>query len=204
MHNKVFEHAAECVEYAVDRAMAEADLKIESPLEQIFLETLLVIHMVMFRGMPPVNTPGENNRVSLEPRFGIKTQYQVGRYRADFLLVGFNGAAIIVECDGHNFHERTKEQAARDRQRDRDLQAAGFIVLRFTGSELWADPMKCGREAITVLLEAPPKLKTQAGSGYFILERWMKDGDDWIEVMNHEIEQNKLASESFMAPNRAS
>lgn len=52
-------------------------------------------------------------------------------------------AAVLIECDGHDFHERTKEQAARDRQRDRELQAAGYVVLRFTGSELWRDAAVC-------------------------------------------------------------
>jgi len=55
---------------------------------------------------------------------------------------------LAVECDGHDFHERTKEQAARDRSRDRALQAAGYTVMRFTGSELYRDPMKCVREVL--------------------------------------------------------
>jgi very-short-patch-repair endonuclease len=50
---------------------------------------------------------------------------------------------LAVECDGHDFHERTKEQAARDRERDRRLQAHGLQVMRFTGSEVYRDPIKC-------------------------------------------------------------
>lgn len=52
----------------------------------------------------------------------------------------------VVECDGHDFHERTKEQAARDRSRDRRLQEAGYRVFRFTGAELYRDPLGCARE----------------------------------------------------------
>ena len=75
------------------------------------------------------------------------------RYRADILLllyppwnpqtelhakdiVGSACTRLVVEVDGHDFHERTKEQAQRDKTRDRDLQAAGFIVFRFTGREV--------------------------------------------------------------------
>jgi hypothetical protein len=50
---------------------------------------------------------------------------------------------LIVECDGHDFHERTKEQASRDRARDRSAALAGLEVFRFTGSELWKDPWGC-------------------------------------------------------------
>lgn len=44
---------------------------------------------------------------------------------------------VAIECDGHDFHEKTKEQAARDKQRDRDLQSIGWAVARFTGSEIF-------------------------------------------------------------------
>ena len=50
---------------------------------------------------------------------------------------------VVVECDGHDFHERTKEQARKDRRRDRELQAKGYLVLRYTGSEVWRDPWGC-------------------------------------------------------------
>lgn len=52
----------------------------------------------------------------------------------------------VIECDGHDFHERTKEQAIRDRSRDRRLQEAGHRVFRFTGAEIYRDPMKCASE----------------------------------------------------------
>lgn len=48
--------------------------------------------------------------------------------------------AIAIELDGHDFHERTKEQATRDKRRDRALVAAGWSVLRFTGSEVIKSP----------------------------------------------------------------
>ena len=64
-------------------------------------------------------------------------QVQVGRYRVDF-MVRFFDEKFIVECDGHDFHERTKQQAQHDKQRDRFLQAEGFKVFRFTGSEIWS------------------------------------------------------------------
>lgn len=66
-------------------------------------------------------------------------QYKIGPYRVDF-FVGMDGFRFAIECDGHNFHERTKEQAKRDRSRDRDLQYFGYVVLRFTGSEIWENP----------------------------------------------------------------
>ncbi len=81
----------------------------------------------------------------------ILPQAQIGNWRVDFLICATNDSGdrkpawrkVIVECDGHDFHERTKEQAAKDRSRDREAQMNGYHILRFTGSELWRDPWGC-------------------------------------------------------------
>lgn len=79
----------------------------------------------------------------------LRTQHQVGRYTADFHFTSSRDdktAFLVVECDGHDFHERTKEQAAHDKKRDRYFAAQGIAVLRFTGSEIWRDAASCSRE----------------------------------------------------------
>lgn len=74
----------------------------------------------------------------------ICPQYQWGSYRIDFaIFTSLISHPVFVECDGHDFHERTKEQATRDREKDRAIQTAGIPVLRFTGSEIWASPSDC-------------------------------------------------------------
>lgn len=91
----------------------------------------------------------------------IVPQCNLGRFRVDFAVavenvpdLADNGLPLyptepklfVVECDGHDFHERTKGQAARDRSRDRALQGFGATVLRFTGSEIVSDPRGCAGE----------------------------------------------------------
>jgi hypothetical protein len=58
---------------------------------------------------------------------------------------------LNVEVDGHDFHERTKEQARRDRSRDRCLTRAGWRVLRFTGSEIVRDVGRCWSEVDSMI-----------------------------------------------------
>jgi very-short-patch-repair endonuclease len=53
--------------------------------------------------------------------------------------------------DGHDFHERTKEQAARDRQRERSITKRGYTIIRFTGSEVFYNPRKCVEEVIEIV-----------------------------------------------------
>lgn len=84
----------------------------------------------------------------------VYTQVQLDKYRADLFVewttTGFQGAIrrAVVECDGHEFHERTKEQARHDRRRDRDVQGFGLPVLRFTGSEIYANAVGCGKQVL--------------------------------------------------------
>lgn len=69
------------------------------------------------------------------------------KYRVDITL-RFEDVQLAIECDGHDFHERTKEQAERDRSRDRALSKAGWLVLRFTGREIYRDALKCAEEVL--------------------------------------------------------
>lgn len=88
----------------------------------------------------------------------IKPQHEIdtnqGRYRADFFigaLIRGHLVSMVVECDGHDFHERTKEQAAADKARDRALQRRGFNVIRFTGSEIHNYPRSCAQETFATM-----------------------------------------------------
>lgn len=81
------------------------------------------------------------------------------QYRADFLCLcmtqreGDPRRSVIVELDGHAFHERTKEQARKDKARDREMLRRGFYVFRFTGSEIYQDAGAAVDEVRTFVLE---------------------------------------------------
>ena len=83
----------------------------------------------------------------------LAAQVLFGKYRADIIIGQLfkHGLqypwALVIECDGHEYHERTKAQAARDRRRDRWMLERGLTVVRFTGSEIHNDPVGCVFEA---------------------------------------------------------
>jgi very-short-patch-repair endonuclease len=134
--------------------------KCESPAEELFF--LALVHQGS-RGLE-----GELRFDGGDPKpfeswcsFSIVPQYVVGRYRVDFLVsvsethvsgfgddteLAWHKGVVVVEVDGHEFHERTKQQASHDKKKDRDLQAAGFRVNRFTGSDIWNRTVECARE----------------------------------------------------------
>jgi very-short-patch-repair endonuclease len=94
-------------------------------------------------------------------------------YRADLLLIGHRcGPPIVIaiECDGHEWHERTKQQASSDRARDRHLLQAGILTLRFTGSDIFNRAAECAAEAwclaVKLHKEADEQREVIFGSGY--------------------------------------
>lgn len=105
-------------------------------------------------------------------------------YRVDFLLeIGVRKLAI--ECDGHAFHDRTKQQAAYDRARDRELLEFGIATIRFTGSEIVHSPERCAGESFRCLLALPDTRKAHR-------DGW-DDRDGWniqLPESQHGIEEH--------------
>jgi very-short-patch-repair endonuclease len=84
----------------------------------------------------------------------IFPQVDVEGYRLDLVAMHtYNGVTNVIgiECDGHNFHEKTKEQVARDKAKDRSLLCAGMPIMRFSGSEIWEDALECANQVIVYL-----------------------------------------------------
>lgn len=134
-----------------------AELACESPIEKAFLHA--VVQRAADRQLTAV-TRLADRIYPVTPILGgdvlqVYPQVEVGPYRFDFLLTTRTSESVVlvVECDGHEFHERTKEQAAKDRARDRRAQQWGAVVFRFTGSELHHDANACADQCIDLLLE---------------------------------------------------
>ncbi len=145
----------------------------DSPIERLlFIGMYSIIPADEFAAMPlmtcevigaDVIHPKQQERINEHGTMLIQLQHRLLDWPADFVLScpSISQKKVVVECDGHEFHERTKEQAARDRSRDRATQTAGHIMLRYTGSEIYRSPLGCARNAIKTLAD-------------FIQDDWMK------------------------------
>jgi very-short-patch-repair endonuclease len=146
-----------CADY--DEKMAMLLALCESPIERVLLSAIDLYNasddaVTLFcKNKPfPAERLLRGHSMSGPPSEyigGIYPQVSIGPYRADIYFEVFDSETLKcwfrldIECDGHEFHERTKDQAARDKRRDRWFQAKGISVARFTGSEIWASPSDC-------------------------------------------------------------
>lgn len=144
LSDKLKASAADQIELMIISATRHLQKHTQSPIEAMLFEAVMTYQFCMSGKLPRLD-------VDVPPPFDgswlITPQAHIGNYRVDFLIKDSEtGITAVVECDGHDFHERTKEQARKDRSRDRELQAKGYLVLRYTGSEIWRDPWKCAED----------------------------------------------------------
>lgn len=132
--------------------------KCESPIERIMASVLLFLNDG-YGFLEYLEDVGEGEDVSFNAYF--TSQHKILKYRADFLVrIYMEGKFhdIIIECDGHEFHEKTKEQASRDKKRDRELSKLGLTILRFSGSDIYSKTEECAQEIEDFIYEKRAQL----------------------------------------------
>lgn len=112
-----------------------------SPIEQDFLAYFIIYGRLEYFCETAIVEAGFT--AAAPGTIQIMPQMPFQGYRIDFAIAG----QLFVECDGHDFHERTPDQAMHDRRRDRACALAGIPVIRFTGREIHSDPWRCAGEA---------------------------------------------------------
>lgn len=144
--------------HAVKEAVEKGWQKCESPIERVFLPWLVAQRYVYFDYRPKVLFAGEGSELA-NYELAIIPQLPIGRKRADFAIAARRGGVakfVVVECDGAEFHDASKD-AARDKNilnYDRVL-----AVVRLTGSDIMRDPKAAAEKA-----------------GHAVMRAWQKGG----------------------------
>lgn len=109
----------------------------QSPIEQIFY---FGFEMAIY--LDRLSDPSYTSLLYIEPQYRI-TRNDGGTYIADFMIHSDCGDRyLIIECDGHEFHEKTKEQVAYRNDRDIELKSLGYDVIHLNGSQIYKEPFK--------------------------------------------------------------
>jgi hypothetical protein len=120
----------------------------ESPIEKIF-----VVSLAMFFAMrcePPVIIRDSEAAPSTDRRWFIEPQCHLLGYRADFVVGCYprqDGKMIVVECDGHDFHEALRSKPP---ETVREIGTSRQRGTRFSGLQ--------DRRYIEARSVAPPRL----------------------------------------------
>ncbi|MGI4951930.1 MAG: endonuclease domain-containing protein [Janthinobacterium lividum] len=98
----------------------------ESPAETAFLEAMIAGFRLV---------PGKG--LLQGPSMSLNLQVEIGRYRVDFFVNGW----LVIEVDGAAYHS-SPEAMARDLERDRFMEDAGYTVLRIPAKVVFNKPQE--------------------------------------------------------------
>lgn len=125
----------------------------ESPIEAMFMHGLIGRDVDVFREKMPLFSDFVSYAQARRGQIVAAQQVCFARYRIDFCLarISAHGSLIVaVECDGREFHQLNNDQVRRDYERQRYLAREHIHVVRFLGSEIYADVGRCVDEALGV------------------------------------------------------
>lgn len=158
LRDSIFRSMAGALPSAINQMWDRAAKQTDSPIEAGLLVSLQLLCRIYDIDLRVVADEAAENAERPLNVIIVRPQVKVGKYRIDFRVsakVEAGERSILVECDGHDFHEKTKEQAARDKERDRYITATGAQISRYTGSEIYRNPHKCAADVIFNLWGLP-------------------------------------------------
>lgn len=146
-----------------------SDFVCNSPIETLFYLAFCIFDQEYCRKTGKKDTQWSTFGYTLKPFLGLDRQYEINvddkKYFADFGVTlidikytydenkklhtvnNSKDLKILIECDGHEFHHKTKKQVEYDNERQLALQTAGYEVIRFSGSQIYNNPLGCAEKA---------------------------------------------------------
>jgi very-short-patch-repair endonuclease len=102
------------------------------------------------------------NRMIDNSFYEIRLQYQPEiivssgkKYYADFAFYyvinqgrTYENLGLLIELDGHIWHEKTPEQVEKNNIRQRDLINSGYTIMRYSGREIYKKPFEIAEECV--------------------------------------------------------
>lgn len=109
---------------------------IQSPIEQI-----LFTAMCIFSGKhkPYIYIEPQREINIGNHKYIVDFIIEYDNYFNNFLKEDFK---LVIECDGFDYHSN-KKQMTYDYERENVLKLNGYDVIRFTGSQIYNNPMEC-------------------------------------------------------------
>jgi len=129
------------------------DIGISSPIEEIFFMALH-LQCAEIGNEFITDEDYENYHKGYKFVLNVIPQKKIGNYKVDFLIQlhqGLRVTELIVELDGHEFHDRDKKQRSYEKARDRFFIKSGYKVFHYTGSDIVNKPHHIAYEVMKSL-----------------------------------------------------
>lgn len=116
----------------------------KSPIEKILFVAIDFVYLLRSQELPMFD--------EITPQYEINDGGKT--YFVDFFLLFASKELIkiVVECDGYEFHQKTKQQVKHDNEREMRIKLLGYDVLRFSGTQIYENPIKCANDIFDYVL----------------------------------------------------
>lgn len=145
---------------------------IESPIEQMFYSHFVIAQRDTTFGsvlgydlVPQFRVARGNDDANGESNEPYRIDFAVHEVGADYSL---NNTKVAIECDSFTFHERSSGQFTYEKERDRFLHIQGWHLIRFAGSEINRDPLRCAQQVLDYL---QTRLRDSSETEFFAAEQ---------------------------------
>lgn len=130
------------------------DTSIKSPIEQIFITAFSIY--CKYTNKEEIYLLSQKEVTCNDKKYFVDFSFEADDYLADLTLgnkIKNTNFKLAIECDGYEFHQKTKEQVKQDNEREFDLKMAGYDVLRFSGTQIFNNPIKCAEDTYNFIMK---------------------------------------------------
>lgn len=106
--------------------------------------------IIFFKGVLCIDAANYQKEIVFRVNANPQT---INGYVPDFIIENdfISFFKFAIEIDGHEWHEKTKEQAANDRRKDRAYLKNRVLPIRFTGTEVFHDSITCIKDSLEII-----------------------------------------------------
>lgn len=130
------------------------DESIKSPIEQIFITAFEIY--CKYNNKEDIYLFPQKEVICNKNKYYLDFEFEADDYLTHLLLgdkIKNYNFKLAIECDGYEFHQKTKEQVQKDNEREYDLKMAGYEVLRFSGTQIYNNPLKCAEDTYNYIIK---------------------------------------------------
>lgn len=130
------------------------DESIKSPIEQIFITAFEMYCYI--EGKEEIVLFPQKELIYKDKKYYIDFVFEADDYLSYLVLqekIKNKKFKLAIECDGYEFHQKTKEQVQRDNEREYNLKMSGYEVLRFSGTQIYNNPLKCAEDTYNYIMK---------------------------------------------------
>jgi len=128
------------------RHFSEITGSCDSPIEDQMGAALLMVFARNSQNLVLQKNAGDDSAALI-----LVPQFAWSFYRSDWAVYSpQTGAAVLVECDGKDFHS-SEEQRAHDARKDAAAALRGYRTIRFAGSQIHADADGCADRVFEIV-----------------------------------------------------